>query len=215
MSKRDMPRSLRIQLSDVTQHICHRGHNRGDIFRTDGDRCLYLEFAREAAERCQAEIHGYALMTNHIHFLTTPRQPTAIVRMMQTLGSRYARYFNRRYQRTGGVFEDRYHATIVDDERYWVACLRYIELNPVRAGIVKTADEYRWSSHQANAFGWRDPIVTAHRRYLELGATGAERQQAWRSMCSEALSTEELDRIRFAVFEQRVLGALAAANGPV
>jgi putative transposase len=134
--------------------------------------------------------------------------------MMQTLGSRYARYFNRRHQRTGGLFEDRYYAVIVDDERYWVTCLRYIELNPVRAGLVKTPDEYPWSSYRSHAFGSNDRLVTTHARYREFGATNAERQKTWQTMCAAALSTEELDQIRFAIYEQRVLAATTAVANP-
>ena len=171
----------------------------------------------EASQRHLMSIHGYVLMRTHFHLLATPETPTAIERTMQRVGLRYVRYFNRRYTRTGGLFEGRYIPSIVDDERYWISCLRYIELNPVRAGIVTSPADYRWSSYHAHAFGATDPLVTPHLRYRELGASVAERQRVWQNVCAVDLTAEELNRIRFAAFEDRVLTSRekpSAVSGP-
>jgi putative transposase len=160
---------------------------------------------REASEQHRAAIHGYVLMKTHFHLLATPETPTAVEKTMHVLGLRYVRYFNRRYARTGTLFEDRYKSPIVDDERYWITCLRYIELNPVRAGIVASPADYRWSSYRAHAFGTTDPLITQHQRYRDLGATPSARQNVWQNLCAADLSAEELNRIRFAAFEERVL----------
>ena len=184
------------------------------IFRQDADYRAFLLMLREASARCETEVHGYTLMNNHVHILATPRAERGLARSMQIVGSRYARYFNKRHQRTGPLFESRYKSTVVDDERYWITCLRYIELNPVRAGIVSKPENYPWSSHRANAYGVSDPLVTRHARYAELGPSARDRQEAWQRMCASHLSTEELDWMRFVVYEQRVLGCANSAHHP-
>ena len=200
-----MPRPRRIRIAGVSQHITQRGSNRMATFRSDSDYRMFLTLIRQASTRCGSEVHGYVLMTNHIHLLLTPRVPTAVEKTMQLLGTRYAGYFNRRHHRTGPVFEGRYKTVFVDDERYWITCLRYIELNPVRAGVVSTPEEYIWSSYHANALGNQDDLVTPHARYLALGSVADTRQCTWRSLCATGLSDDELDRIRFGIFERRIL----------
>ena len=200
-----MPRPRRIRVVGVSQHVIQRGNNRADIFRTDCDYRVFLEMLREASERYKLDIHGYVLMKNHVHALSTPQTSTALERTMQVVGSRYTGYFNRRNGRTGTLFEGRYKPYVIHDERYWITCLRYIELNPVRAGLVSDAGEYRWSSYRANALGMNDDLITPHACYLNLGIDERARQQTWRTMCTDALSTEELDRLRFELFEKRIL----------
>jgi putative transposase len=200
-----MPRPKRIRIAAISQHLIHRGNDRLDIFRCERDHLVFLTMLKDASVRFRTAIHGYVLMKTHFHVLGTPEVQNAIEKTMQVLGTRYVRYFNRCYGRTGTLFEGKYEASIVDDERYWISCLRYIELNPVRAGIVKTPDEYRWSSYRAHAFGTQDPLLTPHPRYRELGSTPAARQHVWRQLCGVDVSAEELNRIRFAAWEDRVL----------
>ena len=189
----------------MSQHLIQRGTDRLDIFRCDGDRLALLTMLRNASQLHRSAIHGYVLMKTHFHVLATADTLTSIEKTMHGVGTRYARYFNRRYARVGALFEGRYKAPIVHDERYWMTCLRYIELNPVRAGVVATPAEYRWSSYRAHALGESDPLLTPHQCYLDLGATPTARQHVWERLCAVDLTPEELNRIRFAVFEDRLL----------
>jgi putative transposase len=195
-------------VAGVSQHVIQRGNNRTDIFRSDFDREVFLLMMREASERHGTDIHGYCLMTNHVHVLATPQTPTSLEKTMHLVEGRYAGFFNKRYGRTGSPFDGRYRPTVIGDERSWYACLRYIELNPVRAGIVSNPGEYVWSSYHFNAFGTPDPLLTPHEFYLRLGLSVKDRQTCWAKMCDAGLSTEELDQLRFAVHEARILGAI-------
>src|SRR6185436_20184081 len=106
---------------------------------------------------------------------------------MQSLGRRYVRYFNDRYERTGTLWEGRFRSAVILNERYWLNCLRYVEMNPVRAGIVGSAASYRWSSYRAHAFGERDPVISPHALFDELAKRAEDRQEAWRRMCAPAM----------------------------
>jgi len=149
-------------------------------------------------------------MTTHSHLLMTPSSATAVARVMHAVGCRYVYHFNRRYTRTGGLFDGRYRSILVDSERYWFTCLRYVELNPVRAGIVDTPDKYRWSSYRAHAFGTSDPLVAPHGLYVGLGPTPNARQHAWRDACGACLPDSELEYVRETI--RRGWSKLAAAT---
>ena len=193
--------------------MIQRGTDRLDILRCDGDRLVLLALLRDACQRHDTEIHGYVLMGTHFHLLCTPRSTTALEKTMQLVGTRYAQYFNRRYTRIGTLFQGRYGVAFVDDESYWITCLRYIELNPVRAGMVADPEEYRWSSCRYHAYGAEDTLVTPHQQYVDLGATPAARQKVWQSLCRASLTPEELNSIRFAAFEDRVLRRQGMSEG--
>ena len=124
--------------------------------------------------------------------MMTPRVVTALPKAMQCVGRRYVQFFNRRHERTGGLWEGRYRSAMLDDERYWLNCLRYVELNPVRAGLVDRPEGYRWSSYRTHALGVADALLTAHPLYLGLGGTPAERQHTWRGRCGGVESPEDL-----------------------
>ena len=191
-----MPRGRRLQVSGLTQHVLNRGNNRCDIFRSDRDYAYFLTVLGEAASAHQLDVHSYALMTNHFHLVVTPQVPTAVSMVMQVAGSRYVGYFNRRYARTGTLFEGPFKSMFIDSETYWFTCMRYVELNPVRAGLVSEASAYRWSSYRAHALGVEDRIIVPHSLYLALGETPASRQRSWRELCAEALPANELFEIR-------------------
>jgi len=144
-------------------------------------------------------------MTNHVHLLMTPTSASGIAKVMQSVGRRYVRRFNDTYERTGTLWEGRYKATLVDSEQYFLACHRYIELNPVRAGLVGDPRDYAWSSYRANALGAADPLVTPHERYLGLGTTVTDRQRAYRELC-RALPDSTLANIREATNKGWALG---------
>jgi putative transposase len=169
------------------------------MFRCAADYEVYLFCLRDAVAKFPAHVHAYALMKTHVHLMVTPESPRALPGTMQAVGRRYVRYFNDRYQRTGTLFEGRYKSLLVDDERYWFTCMRYIELNPVRAGLVATPAAYRWSSYKRHAGGSPDMVLTPHPLYLALGATSSARERSWRELCGATVAADELAEIRTAV----------------
>src|SRR5574337_770254 len=171
-----MPRQRRLDLPGVPQHIIQRGNNRQPCFLREQDYRCYLSQLDEAAQAQGCRLHAYVLMTNHVHLLMTPEVVGAVARTMQCLGRRYVQYFNHTYRRSGTLWEGRYRATVIEDEPYLFACLCYIELNPVRAGMVKHPRDYLWSSYHANADGEPDELITPHRLYRALGRTDEERR---------------------------------------
>ena len=147
-----MARLPRFVIPGQPQHVIQRGNNRQDIFKVDNDYLFYLEKLQAAAEKHQCDIHAYVLMTNHVHLLLTPHTEEGIGKMMQMVGRYYVQFYNHSYNRTGTLWEGRYKATLIDSEHYLFTCMRYIELNPVRAkGMVDHPGKYRWSSYHCNA----------------------------------------------------------------
>jgi putative transposase len=201
-----MAHPRRVQIAGLTQHVLNRGNNRCDIFRAAKDYAFFLVALRDAAVKHQLDIHSYTLMTNHFHLVVTPRLARAVSMAMQVASSRYVGYFNRRYSRTGTLFEGPFKSMFIDSEAYWFTCMRYVELNPVRAGLVSDPTEYRWSSYRANALGIEDQIIVPHSLYLALGETPASRQRSWREVCREALPSDQLFEIRDVVRRGGVLG---------
>jgi putative transposase len=191
-----MPRRRRSDLPGYTHHVYQRGNNRVACFSRDADRVLYLALLEELAGKEGCAIHSYVLMTNHVHLLTTPERPGAISRLMQRLGQRYVQHFNRVHQRTGTLWDGRFKANVVDSDSYLLRCHRYIELNPVRAGMVTHPGDYRWSSYMANAEGSCSSLLTRHPRIEELGLEAATRQHAYRRLFHCALTETELFKIR-------------------
>jgi putative transposase len=199
-----MARLRRLFVPGVAHHVIQRGNDRGDMFRSPADHEVFLYALRDALARYPLEVHAYVLMKNHVHFMVTPGSAAALPGTMQALGRRYVRYFNDRYQRTGGLFDGRYRSLMVADERYWFTCMRYIELNPVRAGIVASPADYLWSSYRAHAFGKTDLVVAPHWLYMALGATSSDREKSWRELCGAPLADDELAEIRAAVRRGRL-----------
>ena len=194
-----MPRRPRVLLADYPLHIVQRGINREPCFFTDEDYYCYLHWLEESAHACGCAIHAYALMTNHVHLLLTPKESGAPSRLMQSLGRRYVQYANRFYRRTGSLWEGRYKSSVVQAESYLLASQRYIELNPVRASMVVDPGQYRWSSYRANGLGQADVRLTPHELYLSLGKDGGERQVAYRSLFRPDLDAAAVDDIRQAL----------------
>jgi putative transposase len=178
--------------------VIQRGINRSAIFTLPGDYHLYRTCLGEACERHHCRIHAYVLMGNHVHLLMTPECEVGISKVMQSVGRRYVRYFNTVRQRTGTLWEGRFRATAIDTERHLLTCYRYIELNPVRAGLVKDPAEYRWSSYGANAYGRSDSLVTPHARYLALAATSTDRRSVYRHLFEQVLDADTLLGVRTA-----------------
>ena len=177
-----MARGPRLVVPGVALHVVQRGHNRRDCFQHETDYLVYLSNLHELATKTQCALHAYCLMTNHVHLLLTPSTLQACALLMRNLGQRYVQYFNRRYERSGTLWEGRYHSCLVDSAPYTIACHRYIERNPVRAGMVPSAGDYRWSSHHGNAGRASNRLLTAHSEYLALAADDASRHAAYESL---------------------------------
>jgi len=184
-----------------------RGNNRQACFVSENDFGLYLEWLRDSAGDTGCRVHAYVLMTNHVHLLLTAEHTAAASRMMKALGERYVQYFNRKYRRTGTLWEGRFRSCPTETENYFLTCQRYIELNPVRAGMVADPAQYRWSSYRANAQGEADPLVDPHEVYLALGVDSASRQAAWREMFQEEIASELVNMIRRATNGNFALGS--------
>jgi putative transposase len=151
-------------------------------------------------------------MTNHVHLLVTGAEIGVLGRMMQSLGRRYVRYVNSSYRRTGTLWEGRYKSSLIESDRYLLACYRYIELNPVRANIVTLPAEYRWSSFRCNAGGKLDDLITPHATYLSLGNAEAARLSAYRRLFREAIDIDDIKMIRDHINQGKVLGSESFRN---
>lgn len=204
-----MPRLPRFQLPGVPQHVIQRGNNRSNCFFEQADYIFYLDSLREAADRYGCRIHAYVLMTNHVHLLVTPCFEDAVSAMMQSAGVRYVKYVNRVHRRTGGLWEGRYKASLIESEEYLLVCYRYIELNPVRAMMVMHPAEYPWSSYHANALGEWSGLVIPHQEYLRLGSSREQRTAAYSELVEEPLNQQLTDEIRAAVNQELVTGSNA------
>ena len=194
-----MPRPARLNLAGIPQHITQRGNNRQACFFANSDYKLYLSLLTKACRKHQCMVHAYALMTNHVHLLITPEIPTGVSLVLRDLGRDYVRQINKTYQRTGTMWEGRFKSSLVDSETYCLACYRYIELNPVRAGMVKHPSEYRWSSFNANAHGGLSGLLTPHESWLTLGDDEVCRQTAYRELFRETLDQRQIENIRHGV----------------
>jgi putative transposase len=201
-----MARLPRLSIAGYPHHVIQRGNDRDAIFRDVEDYRRYLESMREVAKAAGMAVHAYALMPNHVHFLMTPPDAIAVGRTMQAIGRRYVRWFNDRHARTGALFEGRYRSTVVEADRYLLACMRYIELNPVRAGIVQRPEQFPWSSYRHHAGISADPAITDHALYWSLGNTPFERQAGYMRLFEQEAGVAELDRIRAATHGGWVLG---------
>ncbi|MGS2724397.1 transposase [Porticoccus sp. GXU_MW_L64] len=193
-----MPRKPRFFIPGVPVHIVQRGHSRDPVFFEDSDYAAYLSWLEEGAKRYHCAIHAYVLMTNHVHILATPQNKDSITRMMQYVGRRYVPYVNHTYGTSGSIWEGRYKASLVSDDEYLLTCMRYIELNPVRANMVKSPAYYRWSSYRCNGQGRVNPLVTHHGLYASLGKAPTERQTAYKELFKAHLDKDVLEDIRAA-----------------
>jgi len=191
-----MPRQLRYFIPDIPQHVITRGVDRQAVFFHEQDYTLYLEALQKAAAMHNCLIHAYVLMTNHVHLLVTPERERSLPLMIQAMGRAYVQRLNARYNRTGTLWEGRYKAGLVQHDGYLLACQRYIELNPVRAGLVLAPGEYRYSSYAHHAIGTDDPLVTSHACYLDLHIEPSARRQAYRALFNDTLTKELLAKIR-------------------
>ena len=177
-----MARRRRLQVTGYPMHVVQRGVNRGRCFDGAASNRLYLHILEEVASLYQCDVHAYVLMSNHVHLLMTPRADAGVSLVMKNLGQRYAQGFNRTRSRTGPMWEGRFHSSVVDSDAYLLRCQRYVELNPVRAGMVQWPEQYPWSSYRANALGEASTLITAHPVFAALAPDPEERQRAYRRL---------------------------------
>ena len=202
-----MARLPRFVLPGHPQHVIVRGNNREPIFLAEEDYSFYLDKLKDACIKHRCDVHAYVLMTNHVHLLMTPHQEESISKVMQMLGRYYVQYFNYTYKRTGTLWEGRYKASLVDSEAFALTCYRYIELNPVRAGMVQHPAEYPWSSYRHNALGHDDQLVTSHYLYNALSDAEETRQARYRALFEAHIDQKTIDEVRRCANKAWVLGS--------
>lgn len=201
-----MARRRRLSIPDIPYHVYQRAVDGRTCFYDDRDRRTYLRYLSEATVEHACLIHAYVLMSNHVHFLLTPKTTIAMPEMMKALSGRYAQYFNRRNERSGPLWQGRYHSVPVQSDSYFLTCQRYVELNPVRGHIVDHPSAYRWSSYPGNSGGVKDSILTPHVLYLQLGNTIERRHLAYEKFIQQALP-QEASQIYAATLAAKPIGS--------
>lgn len=202
-----MARLPRLVVPHQPHHVIQRGIDRQPVFRDAADHAAFLKWLREAARQFRVAIHAYVLLPDHLQLLVSPFDDVGLGRMMQWVGRHYVPYFNQKYGRVGTLWQGRYRATVIEAEPYLLACSSYIELAPVRDGVVASAAEYAWSSCEHHVGLTQDPLITDHARYWALGNTPFDREAAYRELLEQALAATEIHEISAAVEKGWVLGS--------
>ena len=201
-----MARLSRLSLAGYPHHVIQRGNNRQLIFATVADYQVLLEMLHTNAQKFDIAIHAYVLMSNHFHLLATPKTDKALPQMMQAVGRSYVRYFNDLQGRSGTLWDGRYRSTLIQADRYLLACMAYIDLNPIRAGVVTQAKDYPWSSHGHYAGLRLDKLITPHALFWSLGNTPFGREAAYSEMVQAGLSPDQQSALTKSVLSGWVLG---------
>lgn len=201
-----MARLPRYTIINQPQHILLRARAEQQVFFEEQDYQYFHDCLEAAAYNYRLKVHAYVLMPDHVHILASPGNKDSVSRTVQSIGRNYVQYFNECYGGSGTLWEGRYRATVLDDKQYLLTCCRYIELNPVRAGLVKSPSKYQWSSHAHNARGEIDEMITRHREYQRLGSTDAERMRAYRALFKPKLPAKTVEAITAATVKGWALG---------
>jgi putative transposase len=201
-----MARLPRLTLAHHPHHVIQRGNNRQPIFASPADQPFLLALLAENAAKFKVAIHAYVLMSNHFHLLATPETADGLPQMMQAVGRRYVRYFNDRQQRSGTLWEGRYRSTLIQTERYFMACMVYIDLNPLRAGMVTDPRAFKWSSHGHYVGLNVDKLITPHALFWALGNTPFAREAAYADLVRAGLSADQQAALTSSVLSGWALG---------
>ncbi len=201
-----MARLPRLTLPGFPHHVIQRGNNRQAIFATAADYRALLHILGENAGKFEVAIHAYVLMSNHFHLLATPQTSDGLPKMMQALGRSYVRYFNESQRRTGTLWEGRYKSTLIQSERYLLTCMTYIDLNPVRGGLVDQAADYPWSSYLHYVGQRLDRIIAPHALYWELGNTPFAREAAYAELVQSGINPVQQSALTDATLSGWALG---------
>ena len=210
-----MARKPRCFVSGMPYHIVNRGHNRMPCFGCEADKAMFFSILCNKLQEFSVKLHAFVLMSNHYHLLVTPEDGSEVPHFMQCLGRKFAGYFNTTKARSGTVWDGKYFASVIESDYYLLACYRYIELNPVRAGLVSSPGGYHWSSFHSNACGMKSNIIEPHRTYQALGDTIFNRLKAYRELFTQPISEQELTAIRSALSKNRVSPIVSKLVGPV
>jgi putative transposase len=201
-----MPRKPRFFLPNIPVHVVVRGNARQVVFVEDSDKQAYLGWLKEASEKEKVSIHAYVLMDNHVHILLSTNEPRHISRVMQHIGRKYVPYFNHKYGKSGTLWEGRFKGSMIESEQYLLCCYRYIELNPVRANMVKKPEEWKWSSYACNAYGENNPLIRPHEVYLAIDKDEEKRVEYYRASFRQVLDSSLINDLRSAVQTGTPLG---------
>jgi putative transposase len=202
-----MPRAARVVVPDVSLHVVQRGHDQRDCFFEEGDYLAYLDYLREFGARFRCAVHAYCLMTNHVHVFVTPHDAEGCAQMMKFTAQHYVNRINRRLGRSGTLWEGRFYSCLVPSERYALACYRYIELNPVEAGMVASPAGYRWSSYAANSSARNGDFLKPHAAYEALGIDDSTRASGYIALFDLPLDPKLIEDIRKATRGGYAVGA--------
>lgn len=203
-----MPRSARIVISDYPHHIIQRGHNRQVVFVSDDDYQYYLDNLHEWKERLECKVYAYCLMANHVHLIIDPGSDGKnLALLMKRIAGRQTRHVNRLENRSGTLWEGRYKSSPICVNEYLLACSRYVELNPVRAGIVTEAEAYRWSSYGAKVGTSKHEWLDFDSQYFGLGSTERKRQGKYRDFVQGTIQERELEQIRLGIQRGQLTGS--------
>lgn len=201
-----MARLPRLTLPGYPHHVIQRGNNRQPIFASSADHQTLLDLLHENAQKFEVAIHAYVLMGNHVHLLATPHTLEGLPQMMQAVGRRYVRYFNDTQQRSGTLWEGRYKSTLIQAERYLLTCMAYIDLNPVRTGLVAHPRDYPWSSHGHYTGQRIDKLITPHALFWALGNTPFAREAAYAQLVQAGISPVQQAALTDAALQGWALG---------
>jgi putative transposase len=202
-----MPRIARIDVPGLPYHICIRAVDGMPCFSNEVDCLIFYNYFRDALGSGILRLHAHVVMTNHVHILATPLEKGAMAQVMSSTSQRFAQHFNRAYDRRGPLLQDRFWSSPIEADSHFFATQRYIELNPVRAGMVAGPGDYRWSSYLHNTGRERIPEITFHSQYLELGLTPEKRASAWERIVMAGIPADELKLLRKRFTRNHPLGS--------
>ena len=208
-----MARLPRLTLAGYPHHIILRGNNRQAIFMDSADFQRMLALLQANAQDQQVQIHAYVLMSNHLHLLLTPMQNDSLPKMMQAVGRSYVLYFNKRHRRSGTLWEGRYRSALIQTERYFLACMAYIDLNPLRAGMVAQAADYLWSSHGHYIGRQNEAWLSPHPLYWDMGNTPFAREAAYAAMVQAGVNQEQQQALTSSALSGWALGEKSFVQG--
>ncbi|MFZ6774110.1 transposase [Undibacterium sp. SXout7W] len=202
-----MARLPRLVIPQALHHVIQRSHDGTQLFRDNEDHQRFIAWLAEAGKLFQVLVHAYVLMPDHVHLLMTPADDTGLGKMMQWVGRHYVPYFNRKYQRSGSLWQGRFKATVIEGTRYFLPCSIYIESNPVRSRLVQEAADYPWSSYRHHIGLQTDPLIADHSLYWALGNTPFQREAAYKERMEQSFSQSDIDAMTNATLKGWLLGS--------
>lgn len=202
-----MARLPRLVLANHPHHVLQSGNDKQLLFREADDFRQFLVWLKDSAREFKVAVHAYVLMPDHVHLLASPSTAEGLAQMMQRVGRYYVPWYNAKYQRSGSLFQGRFKTSLIDAQRYFMVCSRYIEANPVRSKLVADPRDYPWSSFAHHAGLKPDPVIIDHALYWALGNTPFQREAAYLELSGPALSEAEMLTLDAAVLKGWPLGS--------